>query len=215
MLRPLARRGERGQAAILTIVSLTTLIGMVALVIDVGVWRTERGHMQNAADAAALAASAYLPDHAGQAHGVAQATAAQNGHRYWRQLMSGSVAICDLPVDDTLRVQSGSISRSTDPLAQRIGSDTHSFLHVVEPDPNGGFSKLLDPSCPRLVVMPIVVNNNTGLSDWPSGSGTGVRIVAFALVYIVDWNVPSPGQVNAIMIQTYADYPGGVLGGVN
>jgi len=67
----------------------------------------------------------------------------------------------------------------------------------------------------RGTAVPIVVNNDTGLSDWPNGSGTGVRIVAFALVYIVDWNTPSPGQVNAIMIQTYADYPGGVLGGVN
>jgi Flp pilus assembly protein TadG len=326
MLRPLARRGERGQAAILTIVSLTTLIGMVALVVDVGVWRTERGHMQNAADAAALAAAAYLPDHAGQASGVAHTTATQNGatsadvsfgqtdptstgydtvtvrthapgtpyfarlfgiggfdintsatalaqsytaiktHKmvpialmrddatsygfgqefpaklgnsskgnfgavqlpaeqygcdaasgasYWSDLMAGNLDVCDLAVNDVLPVKTGAISGPTGSLAQRIGSDSHGFLDVVEPDPNGGFSKLLDPSCPRLVVMPIVVNNDTGLSDWPSGSGTDVRIVAFALVYIVDWNTPSPGQVNAIMIQTYADYPGGVLGGVN
>src|SRR2546426_5040460 len=301
MLRPLARRGERGQAAILTIVSLTTLIGMVALVIDVGVWRTERGHMQNAADTAALAAAAYLPDHAGQANGVAQATAAQNGATsadvsfgqtdptstgydtvtvrthspgtpyfarlfgiggfdinttatalaqsytaikttwmvpialmrddatnygfgqefpaklgnstkgnfgavqlpaeqygcapqngasYWKQLMSGTLDICDLHVNDTLPVQTGAISGPTDALAQRIGSDTHSFLDVVEPDPNGGFSKLLDPSCPRLVVMPIVVNNNTGLSAWPNGSGTDAGSGASGLGYPVDWNTP-------------------------
>jgi Flp pilus assembly protein TadG len=326
MLRPLARRGERGQAAILTIVSLTTLIGMVALVVDVGVWRTERGHMQNAADAAALAAAAYLPDQAGTANGIAQSTATRNGASsadvsfgqtdptstgydtvtvrthspgtpyfarlfgiggfdinttatalaqsytaiktnkmvpialmrddatsygfgqefpakfgdsskgnfgaiqlpaeqygcvpqsgasYWSDLMAGNLDICDLHVNDVLPVKTGAMSGPTGDLAQRIGSDTHGFLDVVQPDPNNGFSKLLDPSCPRLVVMPIVVNDNTGLSDWPNGSGTDVRIVAFALVYIVDWNTPSPGQVNAIMIQTYVDYPGGVLGGLD
>jgi Flp pilus assembly protein TadG len=328
MLRPPVRRRERGQAAILTIVSLTTLIGMVALVVDVGVWRTERGHMQNAADAAALAAAAYLPDQAATASGVAHATATDNGatsadvsfgqtdptstgydtvtvrthapgtpyfarlfgisgfdintsatalaqsyttiksnkmapialmrddaQKYgfgqefpaklgdasggnfgavqlpveqlgcdasalsggsaWKSLMAGNTYdVCDIAVNDVLPSKPGKMNGPTDDLSIRIGSNAQSFLDVVQPDPNGGFSKLLDPDCPRIVVMPIVVNNGTGLSDWPSGKSE-VRVVAFALVYIVDWNNPSPGQVNAIMIQTYATYPGGVLGGVN
>ncbi len=328
MLRPLARRGERGQAAILTVVCLTTLVGMVALVIDVGVWRTERGHMQNAADAAALAAAAYLPDQAGTANGIAHSTAAANGatssdvtfgqsdptstgydtvtvrthapgqpyfarlfgiggfdinttatalaqsytsiqtntmapialmrddaQRFgfgqefpaklgdssggnfgaiqlpveqqgcdptalsggsdWQSLMAGNTYdVCQVAVNDVLTSKPGKMAGPTDGLATRIGSDMHTFLDVVQPDPNGGFSKLLDPSCPRIVVMPIVVNNDDGSSNWPNGKNE-VRVVAFALVYIVDWNTPSPGQVNAIMIQTYASYPGGVLGGVN
>jgi hypothetical protein len=117
----------------------------------------------------------------------------QTGAGYWSDLMAGNLDVCDLKVNDVLPVKTGAVNGPTSDLAQRIGSDTHSFLDVVQPDPNGGFSKLLDPSCPRLVVMPIVVNNNTGLSNWPNGSGTDVRIVAFALVYIVDWNTPSPG----------------------
>ena len=48
---------------------------MVALVIDVGVWRSERGHMQNAA---ALAAASYLPDQAAKADSIAHATAIAN-----------------------------------------------------------------------------------------------------------------------------------------
>ncbi len=328
MLRPSARSGERGQAAILTLVSLTTLIGMVALVIDVGVWRSERGHMQNAADAAALAAASYLPDQAGKANGVAHATAAANGatsadvsfgqsdptstgydtvtvrthapgtpyfaklfgiggfdintsatalaqsytkiksnqmapialmrddaQSYgfgqefpaklgdasggnfgaiqlpveqmgcdpfaltggaaWKSLMAGNTYdVCDVAVNDVLPSKPGKMNGPTDDLSIRIGTNTQSFLDVVQPDPNGGFSKLLDPTCPRIVVMPIVVNNDDGSSNWPNGQSE-VRVVAFALVYIVDWNNPSPGQVNAIMIQTYATYPGGVLGGVN
>jgi Flp pilus assembly protein TadG len=72
-------RPERGQAAVLTILALTTLIGMVALVIDVGVWRTERGHMVNAADAAALAGAANLNRGASSAQAIAIQTAKVNG----------------------------------------------------------------------------------------------------------------------------------------
>jgi Flp pilus assembly protein TadG len=72
-------RSDRGQAAILTILALTTLIGMVALVIDVGVWRSERGHMVNAADAAALAGAANLNKGASSAEAIAIQTAKVNG----------------------------------------------------------------------------------------------------------------------------------------
>src|SRR5437763_17018478 len=76
---PPSPRTQRGQAAIFTIVALTTLIGMVALVIDVGIWRTERGHMQNAADAAALAGAARLNQGAAAAQQFAYDTATANG----------------------------------------------------------------------------------------------------------------------------------------
>jgi Flp pilus assembly protein TadG len=50
-------RGESGVVAILTALGLTVLIGMVGLAIDVGMWyRTDRA-LQNAADAAVIAAA--------------------------------------------------------------------------------------------------------------------------------------------------------------
>lgn len=78
-MAPHHSRSDRGQAAILTIVALTTLIGMVALVIDVGVWRTERGHMVNAADAAALAGAANLNQGTSSAVATAVQAAKVNG----------------------------------------------------------------------------------------------------------------------------------------
>lgn len=78
-MAPHHSRSQRGQAAILTIFALTTLIGMVALVIDVGVWRTERGHMVNAADAAALAGAANLNQGSSSAVAVAVQAAKVNG----------------------------------------------------------------------------------------------------------------------------------------
>jgi hypothetical protein len=76
---PAPPRSQRGQAAILTILALTTLIGMVALVIDVGVWRTDRGHMVNAADAGALAGAASLNKGTAVAQAVAIEAAKANG----------------------------------------------------------------------------------------------------------------------------------------
>ena len=79
MLPRRSPRSEKGQAAIFTILCLTSLIGAVALVVDVGIWRTERGHMVNAADAAALAGAASLNQGPGPAIAIANATAAANG----------------------------------------------------------------------------------------------------------------------------------------
>jgi hypothetical protein len=49
------RRRERGQVLIMVAISLFVLIGVIALAVDVGHWYGQRRHMQNAADAAALA----------------------------------------------------------------------------------------------------------------------------------------------------------------
>ena len=56
------RKGERGQALVLFVLSAAVLFGMAALVIDVGLAYVERRHIQNAVDAAALAAADDLAD---------------------------------------------------------------------------------------------------------------------------------------------------------
>jgi hypothetical protein len=92
-------RASSGQAAIFTVLCLTSLVGAVALVIDVGVWRTERGHMVNAADAAALAGAAALNQGPDAATSIAITTARTNG-------ASGATAVTlsgDAP-NDTIRV---------------------------------------------------------------------------------------------------------------
>ena len=48
------RRNERGQAFVITALSLVVLVGMSALVLDVGSWFREKRQLQLAADAAAL-----------------------------------------------------------------------------------------------------------------------------------------------------------------
>lgn len=71
------RGKESGQALVVTVFALVALLGMTALAVDVGFYFHERRQLQNAADAAALAGAAFLPD-ASMATARAQDWAAKN-----------------------------------------------------------------------------------------------------------------------------------------
>lgn len=72
-------RSQSGQAAVLTVVAVTALIGMAALVLDVGSWFRAQRDTQAAADASALAAAQALPNSAGEASMLAADYLAKNG----------------------------------------------------------------------------------------------------------------------------------------
>lgn len=69
----LLRQEERGQVVVLLAVTLVVLLGMAALVIDVGRAYVVKRHLQASVDAAALAGAQSLPD-------AAAATAAANSY---------------------------------------------------------------------------------------------------------------------------------------
>jgi len=74
---------ERGAVLVLSVLMLSGLVGMTSLTVDIGHFFVERRQIQNAVDAAALAAAAYLPtdDPARLAAAVDEAISygAQNG----------------------------------------------------------------------------------------------------------------------------------------
>ncbi|MEJ7569949.1 MAG: pilus assembly protein TadG-related protein [Gaiellaceae bacterium] len=72
-------RNDRGQATVLTVLSLTALLGMAALVLDLGSWFRAQRETQAAADASALAAAQALPDEPGTAAGLAGEYVLKNG----------------------------------------------------------------------------------------------------------------------------------------
>ena len=72
-------RNERGQVIVLTVIALTVLLGMSALVLDVGAWFRTKRQLQATADAAALAGAQALPDAPGTAQGMAVTYADKNG----------------------------------------------------------------------------------------------------------------------------------------
>jgi len=76
-LKPL-KRDQRGQAFVVTVLMITSLLGLTALVLDVGSWFRAHRQLQATADAAALAGAQALPDDPGSASGLANDYAARN-----------------------------------------------------------------------------------------------------------------------------------------
>jgi Flp pilus assembly protein TadG len=93
-------RSDRGQATVLTLVFLVVLLGMAALVLDMGSWFRADRATQSTADAAALAGAQALPENPGQATTLAQQYAVSNGG-----LGAGGVSISTKIVsNDTIKV---------------------------------------------------------------------------------------------------------------
>lgn len=94
-------RSESGQVVPLTmIVMLGVLLGICALVMDVGAWFESGRKLQSVADAAALAAAQDLPGSPGTAVADAQSYAQMNG----RPLTSGPVISSSQSANDTVTV---------------------------------------------------------------------------------------------------------------
>jgi Flp pilus assembly protein TadG len=72
-------RSDHGQATVLTVVFLVVLLGMAALVLDIGSWYRADRATQSAADAAALAGAQSLPGDSAAANSLALQYAAKNG----------------------------------------------------------------------------------------------------------------------------------------
>src|SRR4051812_33103370 len=93
-------RTERGQATVLTLIFLVVLLGMAALVLDIGSWYRADRDTQSAADSSALAGAQALPDDTGQAAGLASSFAGKNGGGFQGATFSSSIAS-----NDTIKVK--------------------------------------------------------------------------------------------------------------
>ena len=93
---------ENGQAIVLTVLFLAGLLGMAALVLDVGSWFREKRQLQLSADSAALAGAQSLPGSPSNATSLALQYATTNG----RSISANDVAISsDFSSNDTITVQ--------------------------------------------------------------------------------------------------------------
>ena len=92
-------REDTGQAMVITVVFLLVLLGMAALVLDIGSWYRADRSAQSTADAAALAGAQALPDTA-KAATLAQQYAVKNGG-----LGTGTIAFSSkITANDTITV---------------------------------------------------------------------------------------------------------------
>jgi len=94
-------RSDRGQATVLTLVFLVVLLGMAALVLDIGSWYRADRATQSTADAAALAGAQALPYNPANASSLA----VQYGNKNGGGITGGNVSVTTgvLP-NDTITV---------------------------------------------------------------------------------------------------------------
>jgi len=138
------RKSESGQAFVLMALSLVVIMGMAALVVDVGNWYHTKRRLQATADAAALAGAQLLPTDSGGAQAMALSYANKNG---------GDVAGADIAVtstavaDDTIGVR----ARKTD--AGVFGS----VLGIASADISARAKARVGPPLKARYVAPMVV----------------------------------------------------------
>jgi Flp pilus assembly protein TadG len=95
-------KDEAGQAAALTAVFMTVLLGSCAAVLDVGAWFREDRDTQRVVDAAVLAGAQALPDDPSKARALALHYSKENGE----ELPAANVTISTTVVaDDTIRAE--------------------------------------------------------------------------------------------------------------
>jgi Flp pilus assembly protein TadG len=93
-------RSDHGQATVLTVLFLVVLLGMAALVLDIGSWYRADRATQSTADAAALAGAQALPGDSATANTLALQYAVKNGG-----LGSGGVTFSSkIVANDTIKV---------------------------------------------------------------------------------------------------------------
>lgn len=96
-------RNERGQTIVLTVLALVVLLGMAAMVLDVGAWFHQKRQLQATADAAALAGAQALPERPSDATTLAVSYASKNDGG----VNAGDVTISTSKYgNDTIRVDS-------------------------------------------------------------------------------------------------------------
>ena len=138
------RKSESGQAFVLMALSLVVIMGMAALVVDVGNWYHTKRRLQATADAAALAGAQLLPTDSVGAQAMALSYANKNG---------GDVAGADIAVtstavaDDTIGVR----ARKTD--AGVFGS----VLGIASADISARAKARVGPPLKAKYVAPMVV----------------------------------------------------------
>ncbi len=108
-------RDERGVVVVITALTLTALVGMAALVVDLGWLYVVRGELQNAADAGALAGVVELANNGpGAAEDMAVSYATQSTQYHLTQPIPGPGAVdVSFPAIDRLRVKVGPITVPT------------------------------------------------------------------------------------------------------
>ncbi len=154
-----ARKDERGQAIVLMVLALVVLLGMAAMVLDVGGWFREQRRLQGTADAAALAGAQQLPTAPSAAQAMALSYANQNG---------GDVLAADITV--------GTLNQPNDIIDVKAQKSSPGFfssvLGIMNANITASARALVGPPAQAQYVAPMVVYCDHPLIQNCNGNNT-------------------------------------------
>jgi hypothetical protein len=184
-------KNERGQAIVLVTIAMAVLIGMSALVLDLGIdFRTKR-RLQATADAAALAGAQELPGNPGAASSTASSYGEQNGG----DIESISIESTFSP-NDTISVR----AKKTEPgIFSRI-------LGVTSTEIDAGAKARTDIPQSVLHVAPMVVHCNHPLIKKCNGSS---NLPQFGVETTLEYDpMGAPGAFGMLNLSDKGGTPG-------
>ena len=119
---------EFGQGLVLGALAMVVILGFAAMAIDVGVFLHERRDLQNAADAAALAGAAELPESPAEAEAKAHEWADKNGIDIAGGELDPVEITTTYVTNDTVRVR---VTRETPFVFGRVLGLTSETMHAT------------------------------------------------------------------------------------
>ncbi len=137
------RRDERGQAIVLMTLSLVVIMGMAALVLDVGNWYHTKRRLQGTADAAALAGAQLLPNDPSGAQSQALTylpndTISVRARRTDPGIFSGILGIASADIDARAKARVGPPTRARY-VAPMVVDCEHPLIHNCNGDSTPDF----------------------------------------------------------------------------
>lgn len=200
------RRAERGAVAVIVAIMFPVIVGVAGLSIDVGSWYETQAQLQNAADAAALAAAAYLPNSPSSATAAAQTQVADNVSGATDAVVTpynGSSSEVQVTVSKQGTVTFGGILGVTGPTitASAVAESTQG---------TGNFIYAASTACNAISI--VTSGNMSATSLWSNGGitavGQGVNVTG--TVDVGNSSCPFPSQLTppgATDVATYTGWP--------
>ena len=113
-----------------------------------------------------------------------------SGANAYQNEITGTLPECPISVGELVDTKTGDNSGPTAKgLNDRI-TTWKTVAQIVQIDGTGQVTKILDPTNPQLVMIPVLVNPD-GSNGWPSGSSSPMKVVGFAWFVITSCGDPA------------------------
>ena len=122
------------------------------------------------------------------------------GANLYASEVSGSVTVCPVKVTDVIATKTGgNAGPTTQALSDRCGGAGLKPVSTIASFPTTGAPSLLQPASCQVVLLPVVVDADTGNPVWPKTGSGNVRVVGFSW-WVVSGVISQGKEVDAVYV---------------